>query len=448
MSFLNFYIEPEWVPYLKLAIAGFVGLLLGLFIQYLIGRAQRARLEGEIALKESRIENEEVRATEREAALDGARDMLANSFNELAHSSLEKNSETFLRLARENFDKHQEKAQSELSERQQAVEHLVKPIQDALTKTHKQIESIENSRKEAYGGIKAQLEQMGLAQESLRAETSKLVSSLRQPNVRGQWGELTLRRLAELAGMVDRCDFAEQVHTKHANSDVAARPDMIIHLPEDGQLVVDVKTPLDAYLDAMEATDDESRKQALQLHARRMADHVRKLSSKAYYEQFDTSPEFVILFVPGDQFLTAALDVKPDLLEDALRQKVLLITPTSFVALLKVIAYGWMQLKLSSNTAEIRDLAVELHGRLGAFSKHLATSGRKLNESVVAYNKAVGSLESRVLPSTRRFGELGVDSGKTIETPLAIDLTARGVKPVVAIPDASASDNDLESEAS
>ncbi len=222
---------------------------------------------------------------------------------------------------------------------------------------------------------------------------------------------------------------------------------MVIHLPEEGQLVVDVKTPLDAYLDAMEATDEATRKQSLELHARRMGEHIRKLSSKAYYEQFDTSPEFVILFVPGDQFLTAALDIKPDLLDEALRQKVLLITPTSFVALLKVVAYGWMQLKLSSNTAEIRDLAVELHSRLGAFSKHLALSGKKLNESVDAYNKAIGSLESRVLPSTRRFTELGVDSGKTIENPLPIDLTARNLKTLKSVPDDNDAD-ERDSEAS
>ncbi len=452
---MNFSIEPEWMPYIWLAVAGTVGFLLGVFIQFLISRAGRIRLEGEIALKEAQFHTEEMRAAEHEAALDNARDMLANSFHELAHHSLEQNSETFLRLARQNFDVHQEKAKAELTDKQQAVEHLVGPIQEALEKTHKQIEAIEQSRKEAYGGIKSQLEQMGLAQESLRAETSKLVGSLRQPNVRGQWGELTLRRLAELAGMVDRCDFAEQVHTKHALSDTASRPDMIIQLPEEGQLVVDVKTPLDAYLDAVEATDEEMRKQHLQTHARKMAEHVRKLSSKAYFDQFDRSPEFVILFVPGDQFLTAALDVKPDLLDEALRQKVLLITPTSFVALLKVVAYGWMQLNLSANTAEIRDLAVELHSRLGAFSKHLAMIGKKLGESVDSYNKAIGSLESRVLPSTRRFTELGVDSGKEIEPPQAIDLATRSIRNLTPVDKEDAdpqaddqTDDKLDSEAS
>ena len=443
---MNFSLDPEWIPYIRFAALAGGGFLIGLLIQFLIDRAERIRLEGEIALKDSHLQNEEARNAEREAALDSARDMLANSFNELAHTSLEKNSETFLRLARQNFDLHQEKARADLSERQQAVEHLVRPIQDALEKTHKQIETIEQSRKQAYGGIKSQLEQMGIAQESLRAETSKLVSSLRQPNVRGQWGELTLRRLAELAGMVDRCDFAEQVHTRHADSTAASRPDMVIHLPEDGQLVVDVKTPLDAYLDAMEATDDVTRNQHLQNHARRMTEHVNKLSSKAYFDQFERSPEFVILFVPGDQFLTAALDVKPDLLDEALRKKVLLITPTSFVALLKVVAYGWMQLKLSANTSEIRDLAVELHGRLGSFSKHLAAVGKKLNDSVDSYNKAIGSLESRVLPSTRRFTELGVDSGKSIDSPQAIDSQSRTIQTLQSVQDKTSRPNSAEED--
>lgn len=423
---MNFFLENQ--PYVLVSAAAVGGFLLGLLIQYLIGRGTRIRLESEITIRDAEIKNEEARAAEREAALAGAQDSLAAAFSELAHESLTKNSETFLQLANQKLQVHQEKAKAELGERQKAVETLVQPIREALDKTNQQIHEIEKTRKEAYGGITSQLAAMTLGQDSLRAETSKLVGSLRQPNVRGRWGELTLKRLAELAGLVDRCDFAEQVHVKNIDGDTASRPDMIVHLPENGQLVVDVKTPLDAYLDAVAATDEDIRKTCLEAHARSMGEHVKKLASKAYFEQFERSPEFVILFVPGDQFLSAALDVKPSLLDDALRNKVLLVTPTSLVALLKVVAYGWMQFKLAENAEEIRDLAIELQRRLGTFTGHLAAVGAKLDSSVKSYNSAIASLETRVMPNMRKIKELGADPGKDPAAPQAIDITARELK--------------------
>jgi len=421
-------LDPNSQLYLTIGAAAFAGFLLGLLIQYLISRGTRIRLESEITLRDAEIKNEEARAAEREAALTGAQDRLTAAFSELAHESLAKNSETFLQLAGQKLAVHQEKAKAELGERQQAVETLVKPIREALDKTHQQIHEIEKTRKEAYGSITSQLAAMTQGQDTLRAETSKLVGSLRQPNVRGRWGELTLKRLAELAGMVDRCDFAEQVHVKNNDGDTASRPDMIVHLPENGQLVVDVKTPLDAYLDAVAATEEDVRKRYLEAHARSMSDHVKKLASKAYFDQFERSPEFVILFVPGDQFLSAALDVKPDLLDEALRNKVLLVTPTSLVALLKVVAYGWMQFKLAENAEEIRDLAIELQRRLGTFTGHLAAVGAKLDSSVQSYNKAIASLETRVIPNMRKIKELGADPGKEPAIAQPIDITTRELK--------------------
>jgi len=416
------------LPFIWIAIAALIGLGLGFLIQYLIGRNTSARLESELAIKDAQIKNEELRTTEREAALQAAKESLTASFNEMASQSLEKNNRVFLQLAEVNFDKHQTQAKAELKERQLAVEHLVKPIKEALEKTTLQITEIEKTRMEAYGSIATQLSAMHTGQENLRMETSKLVSSLRQPNVRGRWGELTLRRLAELAGLVNRCDFAEQVHVKNQDGDSASRPDMVVYLPEEGQLVVDVKTPLDAYLDAVAATDEDARRQHLERHARNMSEHVKKLASKAYFDQFEHSPEFVILFVPGDQFLSAALDVKPSLLDDALRNKVLLATPTSLVALLKVVAYGWMQFKLSENAGEIRNLAVELHGRLGTFTGHLAAVGTRLEASIKSYNSAIASLETRVMPNMRKIKELGADSGKDPLEPQSIDITARELK--------------------
>jgi DNA recombination protein RmuC len=413
--------------YLQFGTTALLGFGAGLLIQYLIDRATRIQLESEIAIRDERIASEEARAGEREAALSSAQQSLASAFRDLAHESLAKNSEQFLRLAGQKFEVHQEKAKAELNERQQAVESLVKPIRDALEKTQQQISAIEKTRNEAYGSITQHLQAMTHGQESLRSETSKLVSALRRPQVRGQWGEMTLRRLAELAGMVNHCDFSEQVHTTD-ESNKGYRPDMIIRLPEHGQLVVDVKTPLDAYIDAIEATDDVIRKTALQRHAKNLQDRVKELASKAYFEQFERSPEFVILFIPGDQFLTAALDEKPGLLEEALRQKVLLITPTSFVALLKVVAYGWMQLRLAENAEDIRKLAVEMQDRLGTFTGHLAAVGKRLDDSVQSYNKAIASLETRVLPSARKIRELGADGSKELPVTQRIDITARELK--------------------
>ncbi len=431
--------DPLTQLYLGYGAAALAGLLLGIFIQHLIGKAAQARLLGEIALREEKISNDADRAAEREAALESTQVALKAVFGDLARESLEANSENFLRLAGQKFETQQEKARAELKEREKAVEDLVKPIHEALEKTNQQIGEIEKTRQEAYGNLTAQLSAVHSSQENLRMETGKLVSALRSPNVRGQWGEMTLRRLAELAGMVDRCDFTEQMHTTDENNK-GYRPDMVIHLPEKGQLVVDVKTPLDAYLDAMEATDDEGRKAALTRHSRNLQTRVKELSSKAYYEQFERSPEFVILFVPGDQFLTAALDIKPTLLEDALQEKVLLITPTSFVALLKVVAYGWMQLKLADNAEEIRKLAIEMQNRLGVFTGHLANVGKKLDDSVAAYNKAVSSLESRVTPTMRRIKDLGADSGKDTAEPKSIDITSREIK-LVAEPSKTTTDD-------
>jgi len=435
-------LDPNSQLYMIVAAAAFAGFLLGLLIQYLVDRGTRIRLQSEITIRDAEIKNEEARAAEREAALTGAQDRLAAAFSELAHESLAKNSATFLQLAGQKLEVHQEKAKAELGERQQAVETLIKPIREALEKTTLQIHEIEKTRKEAYGSITSQLAAMTQGQDTLRAETSKLVGSLRQPNVRGRWGELTLKRLAELAGMVDRCDFAEQVHVKNNDGDTASRPDMIVHLPENGQLVVDVKTPLDAYLDAVAATEEDVRKTFLEAHARSMSDHVKKLASKAYFDQFERSPEFVILFVPGDQFLSAALDVRPDLLDEALRNKVLLVTPTSLVALLKVVAYGWMQFKLAENAEEIRDLAIELQRRLGTFTGHLAAVGAKLDSSVQSYNKAIASLETRVIPNMRRIKELGADPGKDPAAPQTIDITARELKLIAddLAPDANEKD--------
>ena len=390
-----------------------IGLVLGLLIMWLIARSRRNSLLEELDRAATNLKNQEALQAEREAAFELANAKLTQAFTDISNQSLRANSDTFLKLAEQNLETRQAKVESDFEKREKAVEELVKPIRDALDASHKQISNLEKARSEAYGGIKSQLESMQLSQKSLTQETQNLVKALRRPEVRGQWGEITLRRLVELAGMVEHCDFVEQVHT--VGDDQVFRPDMIVNMPDQRQLVVDVKTPLDAYLAAAEAEDDAQRKLGLERHAKNVRAHIRMLASKAYWKQFDESPEFVILFIPGDQFLSAALAEEPDLIEYALSQQIILATPTSFVALLKAVAYGWRQLALADNAKEIRVLAEDLYGRLGTFVTHMNRVGRQLASSVENYNKAVGSLERKVLPGARKFTELGVSGKKEIE---------------------------------
>jgi DNA recombination protein RmuC len=300
---------------------------------------------------------------------------------------------------------------------------MLAPIRDALGKTEQQILRIEKERAETFGSLKGAIESVALGQTELQKETRSLVNALRRPEVRGQWGEMTLRRLAELAGMVDHCDFVEQVHVRTDEGNL--RPDMIVHMPDGRDLVVDVKTPLDAYLDAVNATTDEARGIALRRHAQAIAERVRALAAKSYWSQFERSPDFVILFIPGDQFLSAALAEIPTLLEDGIRQDVIITTPSSFIAVLKAVAYGWRQTALAQNAETIRSLAEDLYKRLAVFSGHLGKLGRNLSVSIESFNSAVGSLERQVLPGARKFTELGVRPDRDIEVLEPIDKLTR-----------------------
>jgi DNA recombination protein RmuC len=347
------------------------------------------------------------------------RDQLSHVFGRLANEQFQSHTETFLKLARENLGAHHERAKGDLAAREQAIEGLLRPVREAIERTERQLQALEKVRSETHGSITKHLQDIAAGQQQLSAETRNLVNALRRPEVRGQWGEITLRRLVELAGMLEHCDFVTQSHTPTPEG--AVRPDMIVFLPEGRQLVVDVKTPLDAYLEAVDAPSDASRRAALARHASIVAGRVRELAAKAYWTQFEAAPEFVILFIPGDQFLSAALAERPELLDEALRQNVILATPTSLVALLKAIAYGWQQVKLAESAAEIRELAVELHARLATFTEHLDAIGKALADGVKAYNASVGSLERRVLPSARRFTELGVQPRRELAELKAVE---------------------------
>ena len=414
-------VDPTFVIYL--IACGIAGLIVGVLSGFGLSRLQNIKLQHELDLRETEIKNQGSLDAEREQALALATERLSTTFGQLANEQLQSHTETFLKLARESLGTHHERAKAELAAREQAVEHLVRPIRDSLSRTEAQINALEKTRHEAHGSITAQLEAMAAGQQTLSAETRNLVNALRRPEVRGQWGEITLKRVVELAGMVEHCDFVTQSHT--TTEDGAIRPDMIISMPDRRQVVVDVKTPLDAYLDAIQAEDEAAQATALERHGANVAKRVRELASKTYWAQFEDSPEFVILFIPGDQFLSAALAQRPDLLDDALRQQVIIATPTSFVALLKAIAYGWQQTALTENAAEIRGLAVQLYERLNTFAGHISTMGKELGNSVKAYNQAVGSLEHRVLPGVRRFTELGVNPKERLETVKPVDETPR-----------------------
>jgi DNA recombination protein RmuC len=391
---------------LTVAAALLIGVLLGATLAHLSAVRRTEALRVSLATAQTRLEAGAQQDEDRLSLLEQSEARLRAAFDSLAGETLRANSELFLRLAREALGRDQALAQGALKERETAIAQLIEPLRAALERTESQVRALERERLEAYGSLRTQVEALAGGQVQLQRETRNLVNALRRPEVRGRWGELTLRRLVELAGLTEHCDFTEQVHL--AAEGGALRPDLVVHMPEARDLVIDAKAPLEAYLAALDAASDEERAAALRRHAQQVEMRVRELASKQYWAQFERSPEFAVLFLPGDQFLSAALAERPELLETALGQGVIIATPSTLVALLKAVAYGWRQSAVAHNAAQIRDLGQELYRRLSTFNGHLGRMGRRLAAAVDAYNAAVGSLERQVLPQARRFGELGV----------------------------------------
>jgi DNA recombination protein RmuC len=335
-----------------------------------------------------------------------------NAFKAMAADALRGNNDVFLKLAQQTLEKHVAEASGDLDLRKKAVEDLVQPINTALKLYQEKAEAMERERQTAYGGLSHLLQSVVVTQEKLKAETGNLVSALRQPNVRGRWGELTLRRVVELAGLSAHCDFTEQ--QTGAGEEGALRPDLVVHLPNRRDIVVDAKAVLAAYLEAHEAPTEEARKAALQRHAAHVRERARLLAAKKYWDRFAQSADFVVLFIPGEPFLAAAVEQDGGLIEEALANKVVIATPTTLVALLKAVAYGWRQERMEENAREVAEQGKKLLEAVAAWAGHLKSLRGALFDAVQQFNKAQGSLEANVLPKARRMKELGVNSEKEV----------------------------------
>ena len=371
------------------------------------------------------LEGERRAGNERRESFKEAAEELSVKFKALSQDALRDNNQSFLQLAHATLEKFQESAKGDLELRQNAINQLVTPLRESLEKVDLRIGEIEKSRVGAYTELREQVRALATSQLQLQSETGNLVKALRTPHIRGRWGEIQLRRVVELAGMLQYCDFVEQETV--ASEDGRIRPDVIVRLPGNRTIVVDSKVPFDAFYESIAANDEETRSLKIKEHARLVRTHILALSRKSYWETVQPTPEFVLLFLPGETFYSAALEHDPKLIEDGVAQKVIIATPSTLIALLKAVSYGWQQEQMATNAQEVSNLARTLYDRLRVFTNHYDDIGRNLDRALDAYNKGVRSLEARVLVTARKFKERGAIAGEEIEALEPIDKAARAL---------------------
>ncbi len=446
---------------IALILIGLAVLLLGLLLGWLIARSRTGILSAHLEDRDSRLarletdltdasgsigdlraenaelrvllETEKARTGENLALLDDARRALTDQFRALSTDALARSNASFLQLAEENFGKLHLAAKGDLDQRGQAIQAMLQPVTERLGLLDTNLREMEKNREGAYHGLREQATLMGQLYHDLKAETGNLTRALRAPTVRGRWGEIQLKRVVELAGMLDHCDFQEQVQTPE---DRKLRPDLVVRLPGGKSVIVDAKAPLEAYLSAVEAGDDETRRLHLMHHARQIRTHIKALSEKTYWEQFKgNTPEFVVLFLPGEHFFAAALEHDPGLIEAGVEQSVILATPTTLISLLRAVAYGWRQERLADNAREIAAHGREMHKRLSTFTEHLTKIGKGLETASSAYNSAVGAFDSRVLVQARKLADFDTAGlGESLETPPPVETALRWTSAVPSLP--------------
>src|SRR5215212_3783243 len=388
-------------------------------------RFENAQTLANLSALQTRLEEERKASQEKLTLINNAEVKLADAFKALSADALRNNNQSFLDLAKQNLQTFQQTAKGELERRQSAIDDLIKPLKESLEKVDGKIGELEKNRVGAYSELREQVKALAQSHLQLQSETGNLVKALRVPHVRGRWGEIQLRRVVEMAGMLQYCDFIEQ--ETFATEDSRIRPDLIVHLPGKRTIVVDSKVPFDAFYESISTTDEEVRASRLKDHARLVRTHIQALSRKSYWESFQPTPEFVLLFLPGETFYSAALEHDPKLIEDGISQRVIIATQTTLIALLKAVSYGWRQEQMADNAQEVSNLAKTLYDRLRVFTNYFDDIGRNLDRALDVYNKGVRSLESRVLVTARRFKERGAIAGEEIEILEPVDKAARAV---------------------